>query len=357
MSEKYTFQPRKSWRENVDLDAVGWNTSALDEVEEQEPGSSNSYQRRNWPAEPGPAQNFENFPELPGRHFTSKLLADELIKKAPTWSAVVNKGSETTEFKGQLEKSMVPLKEFLELPRMLRNEKLADAFCSFKFFLKMPLEIKENIYYFIMVDEIGRVFARAKTSGSPQFPKFLPNVCLTSEATRQEAALVFIRNCQWVLSDFPDNQFFTKFLESFPDNMGFVAVRKLEFIAFQRFPGVDATGGPSADFVLMQKCPGLNYVSLTMHVSHLMHPRPAEDIFPGSRWTHAPHKAADIMHKYDLERLFNCRGIKEVHWDAINNKNARKRCQGNPRPVLIAVCELIRKGFEAQGREVAVTIK
>ena len=120
-----------------------------------------------------------------------------------------------------------------------------------KLLLKLPWELRKNIYYRAMR------------------PEDLISQCHTDEATRIDVSSVLLQTTRLCLFSPVEVERFSLFLESFPkaDNQGFAAVRDLNFQLFGCHR--PSAGNDNVYIEFMKRCTELRQVQLKFEVEYM----------------------------------------------------------------------------------------
>ncbi|KAF2123369.1 hypothetical protein P153DRAFT_303987 [Dothidotthia symphoricarpi CBS 119687] len=146
-------------------------------------------------------------------------------------------------------------------------------------FPHLPVELRELIYLFAFLPEphtpgtYQKTFSAADSiyNRGPLLPCFLPKFCHVNEATRVEVGLWYIRSIEIGIL-YPANcSYFTRFLNTFPNQQGFEAVRRLEFQLFGRYRVRVDEVNPYIE--LMKCCPGLMEARIKFRISDFCKPQ------------------------------------------------------------------------------------
>jgi hypothetical protein len=146
-------------------------------------------------------------------------------------------------------------------------------------FSNLPLEIRELIHRHAIfpaslpnsqTHHIDYSVADIVYGSDPRFPGFLPALCRVNETTRIEVGLWFIRNTEFGILYPQHIIYFTSFLATFPDNMGFCAIRRLDFPLFGRLGQVRNAAQGSVFVALIKRCPSLTEIRVKLLVYHLL---------------------------------------------------------------------------------------
>lgn len=252
-------------------------------------------------------------------------------------------------------------------------------------FLNLPLEIREMIYAIYLEDtrnelskpvhyddfdnpcclwELGKGLnrniilcdkdTRMGMVSPSTTPFFLPRICFSNKQIRGEVARLMLRDTKtyvfknYCASDIKITQYFMEFLEavSTPNYNAFDHVEDMTVPHIYREPYDYGKENPTV--TLMVKCEKMRVIRLTFHASYLSE----EKIGKYNQF----HMSLDaILDKYALRPILNCKGLEEVYLTGIiPHAHMRRRL---PHDCLKGVKEIghwIRKGFEAQGRNVKV---
>jgi hypothetical protein len=145
------------------------------------------------------------------------------------------------------------------------------------------------------------------------------------EQTRIEATPVYIRNAYWVIRRIEANRFFTKFLESFPDNKGILAAQQMHFTSFHWFPGIQKAG-TNSDIELMSRTTGLTRILMTFHMEKLTKPAPTD-----SENAYEPKSVKELVDFYGLEGITRARRVEHIFFDGIIGSSFEANCDGDLR--------------------------
>ncbi|KAF2648414.1 hypothetical protein K491DRAFT_722584 [Lophiostoma macrostomum CBS 122681] len=294
-----------------------------------------------------PPLDEENFPSLPVSTMTCTYSTDP-------WDSTES-DTESEEITGYDELSwIVPTNP---APQVAAVEDTSPP-KVFTLYPNLPLEICEMIIEHAMradgeFDHNIDVQSYISRSRSHSQPIFLPAICFTSEATRAEAAPVYISNTTWKMRGYASNQFLTHFLESIPNGKGFSAVRNLHFTAFHWFPGVENVDNHvNADLELMARCTGLKKICFTFHASMVM-----SRFINKYYGVHYRLKSVqEIVKHYDFEQIFRCASLREITVDGL--QAVMDAVDGYSEQRLQDVVDWIQGEFKSRfEKEVKTTIK
>jgi hypothetical protein len=219
---------------------------------------------------------------------------------------------------------------------------------------KVPQEIREMIWEASLRAEggpsYGSTFIRNCLWGGSDLadPRFLPRLCFLSKSTKDEIAGVFMRSQVFYISSIRDNTFFRKSIASVKD--GAKHVRELHFLNFDFFPNNDRVTGEriptNSDLELAVDCYGLHTVKLTMGRRFL-----------GANWwdndtqqyVWRPQTVANLVEKYRLRRLLDCKKLRKICWDGKTNGNGSVQ-------VLQDLAEWVEAEFAAKNHHVECVV-
>lgn len=185
-------------------------------------------------------------------------------------------------------------------------------------FPNLPLELRELIYRFALLPENHPPSAHRKDFSAADsicdqnisLPSFLPTLCRVNEATRIQVGLWYIR-CTEICILYPATTIhFARFLDTFPNNQGFEAVRRLDFPLFGRHCLGSDEVNPYIE--LMKRCSRLTEIRLKFGfldlVQKAIYP-PAVDWDGGER---AMPNLENIVDIYGLRDLFDLRSLTKI---------------------------------------------
>jgi hypothetical protein len=144
-------------------------------------------------------------------------------------------------------------------------------------FPTLPLELREEIYRYAILPEDPKTYSRhlsisfsaadSAHGEDKRYLHWLPNLCRVNEATRIEVSLFLLRITEFSIMYAAQVPSFVRFLDTFPHNSGFLAIRRLDFQLFSRHQPIDGEGNMYIDF--MRRCPNLTQVRIKIEVGHL----------------------------------------------------------------------------------------
>jgi hypothetical protein len=135
-------------------------------------------------------------------------------------------------------------------------------------FPKLPLEIREKIYTFLICpDDVADGVLRinpgyGRTLRYPEkTPPWVPLICHFNETTRIEAGLTLLREAEFEIGYDGALNCFEAFLRSFPEKQGFAAVRSIYLPDFWFSWSLPTVLRRRVD--LLEACPNLQEVRMT----------------------------------------------------------------------------------------------
>ncbi|KAF2251339.1 hypothetical protein BU26DRAFT_603782 [Trematosphaeria pertusa] len=238
-------------------------------------------------------------------------------------------------------------------------------------FPRLPLELRELIYRYIAhpPHQRGprRTYVSRHAGGAlpPWRPLWLPTICSVNWATWIEAGLYVIRSTEFEIM-YPDNlDYFAKFLDTFPGEQGWTAVRRLYFTLFDRNGVFHAKRNGYIDF--MHRCTGLTEVTLKFNVRKLLDKQTVLLPYVALAHMNISQSAGfltldEVTAMHGLEAIFEVSSLNKVYIDVF--PRIYLHAEGLADGVLMDGMELIeelaewmREGFRRRGRSAAVVVR
>jgi hypothetical protein len=243
-------------------------------------------------------------------------------------------------------------------------------------FPTLPLEVREIIYRYAILPEdpttqsrhISISFSNANSTHGedPRYLHWLPNLCRVNEATRIDVSLFILRITEFSIMYPAQVPVFTQFLNTFPNNCGFSAVRKLDFQLFSRHQPVAGAGNTYIDF--MKRCPNLRQIRIKLEIGYLIRNScdwsKALVMPPETLWVSHQERIQeldDVIAMYRLEGLLELESLNRLGievWpklrvtDRYGMDNVLVDCM----PLMERLAQWLRDGFALRGRQVEVNL-
>lgn len=232
----------------------------------------------------------------------------------------------------------------------------------------LPFELRAEIYYLatFLGDPVPHYVTISATDTlrdtDPRFPPFLPRLARLNEGTRLDIGLWFISVTEFGVL-YPQNvDFLSSFLETFPLEEGFAAVRRLDFLMFGRYHPAPGEKNTFVDLVL--KCKGVSEVTLKFEVWNVLkrksnHRRIATDELRESG-EQIPELEA-IIETYGLEDILGSKSLVALtieFWPklTVHTRTGVYTEMPDCWPVMERLTEWLRQGFRTRGMEVDVRL-
>ena len=258
-----------------------------------------------------PAINNNEYPPLPNSKSVTTAIATEVDPDYVSYAALVRGPPilfEHIRYGGGLP---VELRQMIWENAMRGEEYVADS-----------------RYYTLDRHLIDPVQIRNYHTGRIERPKFLPSVCFLMKGTMLEVTHVFIEKSTFMVASYPGNCYLQDWLKTV---QGMGRVRSLQFDFFDCFPSNIAV---NSDLELAARCTGLTKIRMGFHWRAIGHYDLAEELLP----------------RYQLQQLFECRKIEQVIFEA-------KGCyHANTQYLLERLGALIVAKFAEKGRQVTFKI-
>ncbi|KAF1832443.1 hypothetical protein BDW02DRAFT_649108 [Decorospora gaudefroyi] len=238
-------------------------------------------------------------------------------------------------------------------------------------FPTLPLELRELIYRYAILpgDPIARSqylsFSAVDTAygDDPRYLPWLPSLCRVNEAARLDVSLFLLRIAEFSILYPAQIPPFILFLETFPEGIGFSAIRRLDFQLFGRHRPLFGSGNPYIDF--MKRCPNLSQIRIKFDVDYL-----AQQSWDWRDGAFMPPMKLQSFHRrvrelHDIIAVYSLKGILELDrlnkltieaWprvrvgDQYGVENMLVDCA----PMVRQLVQWLREGFRKKGREVEV---
>jgi hypothetical protein len=243
-------------------------------------------------------------------------------------------------------------------------------------FPTLPLELREIIYRYAILPEdptthsrhISISFSNADSAHGedPWYLHWLPNLCRVNEATRIDVSLFLLRITEFSIMYPTQVSSFNRFLDTFPNNSGFAAIRRLDFQLFSRHQ--PATGAGNTYIDCMKCCPNLRQVRIKLEIGYLIRnfcdwskalvmPPETLRVFHQERI----QELDDVIAMYRIEGLLGLESLNRLGievWpklrvtDRYGMDNVLVDCM----PLMERLAQWLKDGFRARDREVEVTV-
>jgi hypothetical protein len=215
-------------------------------------------------------------------------------------------------------------------------------------FPTLPLELREYMYCYVLPPHLRSINPLLSPFHSPSHRTHDYAIFHVNRATRIDAGVYYLRSRQFELVATKSRSCFEAFLTSFPGEVGYLSVRSLELHKFYEIPD----RGRDVDMRLILRCRNVRTLTLWFN----------------SRYDNTDPDTESLFERYQLRRLFALEHIAEIQlmwflgWRAVGDglmmevedeDVLRDLCFAEE---LASVEEMLRMGFEEQGRRVDVRI-
>jgi len=229
----------------------------------------------------------------------------------------------------------------------IQNAIIPAPFLSHRLFQILPLELREQIYAYILPPHLRSINPLPLPSHSPYHRNRNYAIFHVNRATRIDVGQFYLRSRPFEYIAERSRPYFIEFLDSFPDWLGYLSVRHLEFYKFwEEVPWRVGDG----NMQLILRCAQLRTLTLWFNVS-----ADAAD-------------AGSLFRLYQLGRMFALEHLAEIRlmwffgWRGAGNslmmevENEDILRGLDFAEIMAGVEEMLRMGFEERGRRVEVRI-
>lgn len=207
---------------------------------------------------------------------------------------------------------------------------------------------------------------REDTVASPDHPVFLKGVRHDPVNTSKwyEEVLPYLSKCIFVFASTADVIYGSSILSSAVIPHIYNAVTKVELPKFYWFGGVALNQHHNPYLQMCRNLPNLRELSLTLHTADLTNQRWAERQIAGLERSN-PDAAKErivvspqeVMHRYELDALFACGGLRRLRIKVIESAMTAHLCKvGNPMQVVQSVINYLEQGFAQRQMQVAMEL-
>jgi hypothetical protein len=243
-------------------------------------------------------------------------------------------------------------------------------------FPTLPLELREMIYRYAVLPEDPTTQSRHlsisfsssdSTHGeNPRYLHWLPNLCRVNEATRVDVSLFLLRITDFSIMYPAQIPSFIDFLNTFPHNEGFAAIRRLDFQLFARHR--PAVGHGNVYFDFMKQCPNLAHVRIKFEAGYLTHNScdwsKALVMPPETQWVFDQNRIRevdDVVAVYELAGLLELESLISLTVEVwprvrITDRYGMENVLVDCMPLVERVVEWLRDGFRRGERGVEVRV-